>query len=225
MKKLGILFAACIFTSTLVYGQTECSKFYVTEEGARFEITMYDHKEKAQGTMVYNVKEDNGDHAVYSMEMKDKKGTEINTAEYSITCDEDGVSIDFSSMMSGNMAPGMGDMEVDISGTNIFLPNDLNVGQELPDAEMQISITGSPIPMSSFVKMVNRKVEGKESITTPAGTFECYVLSYDTEVKMGVKRIGKSKQWLAEGIGMVKSEDYNKKGKLTGSSVLTAYSK
>lgn len=33
-----------------------------------------------------------------------------------------------------------------------------------------------------------------------------------------------SRVWIAEGIGMVKQESYNKSGKLMASSVLTAYS-
>ncbi|MFT5942941.1 MAG: hypothetical protein ACI9Q4_002208, partial [Sediminicola sp.] len=32
-----------------------------------------------------------------------------------------------------------------------------------------------------------------------------------------------AKQWLAENIGMVKQENYNKKGKMTGGSILTAF--
>jgi hypothetical protein len=40
---------------------------------------------------------------------------------------------------------------------------------------------------------------------------------------MGIKRLGSSKQWFAEGIGMVKSEEYNKKGKFIGKSVLTKF--
>ncbi|MFT5891771.1 MAG: hypothetical protein ACI9Y7_001878 [Dokdonia sp.] len=79
--------------------------------------------------------------------------------------------------------------------------------------------------MNISVMMIDRKVQNKESITTPAGTFECYVITYTSKMKMGIGRTGSSKQWVAEGVGLVKQEDYNKKGKLTGSNMLTSFSK
>ncbi|MCF6348980.1 MAG: DUF3108 domain-containing protein [Flavobacteriaceae bacterium] len=71
---------------------------------------------------------------------------------------------------------------------------------------------------------LNGKVEKREEITIPAGTFDCYVISFETEFKMGIKRKGKTRQWLAKGVGIVKTEDYNKKGKVISKSVLTKFS-
>ena len=36
---------------------------------------------------------------------------------------------------------------------------------------------------------------------------------------------GSSKEWYAEGVGVVRSESYNKNGKLTGYSELTKFEK
>lgn len=44
-------------------------------------------------------------------------------------------------------------------------------------------------------------------------------------MKMGFKSTGTSKQWIAKEVGMVKQEEYNKKGKLMSSSQLTAFHK
>ena len=35
--------------------------------------------------------------------------------------------------------------------------------------------------MDMSIKIYNRKVEAKEDITTPAGNFSCYKISYDME--------------------------------------------
>ena len=73
----------------------------------------------------------------------------------------------------------------------------------------------------------DRTVVARENITTPAGTFDCYAITYTSELKMnmGMNQINNGKQWISEGVGMVKQEDYNAKGKLTGSSVLTEFNK
>ena len=82
--------------------------------------------------------------------------------------------------------------------------------------------------MTMTIKILNRKVESKESITTPAGTFSCFKITYDMESStkiMGMNTNVKlsSIDYLAEGIGVVKTESYDKKGELSGYSLLTAY--
>ena len=39
------------------------------------------------------------------------------------------------------------DMEVDLSGTNLYLPNNLTVGQTLPDADLLMNVSMTPINM------------------------------------------------------------------------------
>ncbi|HLW32629.1 MAG TPA: hypothetical protein VKX40_10240, partial [Aequorivita sp.] len=94
----------------------------------------------------------------------------------------------------------------------------------LPDANMTMKIGMSGINMTMTIDQKNRKVTGKEKMTTPAGTFDCYVITYDTEVKMGINQTTSSKQWVSEGVGMVKQVD-SQKGKITNTTMLTAISK
>ena len=220
---ISILTILCFIGSMAVSAQTDCSKYYPVSDGAKFEHTLYGNRMNEEGKVVYSVTDDGGDSVLYTMEMFDKNGTQVGDSSYGMKCEENGVSIDFKSLMGSGRPSQFDNMELDIKGNNIYIPNDLSVGQTLPDAEMEMTITGAPIAMKSFMRMYNRKVEGKESVTTPAGTFECFVISYDTDMKMGIKSTGKTKQWLAEDIGMVKTEDYNKKGKLRSMSLLTSY--
>lgn len=206
------------------FAQTDCSKYYPISDGAKFEISLYNGKMKKEGKVAYSVINDGGDKVLYTMEMYDKKDALLGDSTYGMQCENDGVSIDFKSMMNSGMTSQFQNMEVDINGNNIYLPNNLSVNDVLPDAEMEITVTGAPIAMTSTIKMVDRTVIGEEAVTTPAGTFQCKILTYTTEMKMGIKSSGYTKQWLAEDVGMVKTEDYNKKGgKLRSISLLTSY--
>jgi len=228
MKNYLIIVLLLLFSGVAIKAQT-CSKYYPFNKGAKFQITTYDKNEKVAALVNYLVKDvvisDNSETATLSTEMLDDKGELIANTEYQIICKDDIVSIDFKSMMGADLLSQYKDMEIEMSGTNIELPNNLVVGQVLPDADMMMNIKMTPINMKMTMKIMNRKVIANENLTTPAGTFECHVLSYDNEFKMGIKRIGTSKQWLTDGIGMVKSEEYNKKGKLIGKSVLTKFEK
>lgn len=205
--------------------QDTCSKYYPMQEGTTIQMSMYNDTDKLQGVIDYVVKEASGDTATMTYEMQDEKGKMISASEYDITCKDDGVSIDMRSLMTPGVMEQYKDMEVDMTGTELVLPNNLSEGQSLPDAEVLMNIKMAPLNLKMSSKMFNRKVQSRESVTTPAGTFDCFLITSDNESKMGIKISGSSKLWLSEGVGMVKQETYNKKGKLTGVMLLTEYSK
>jgi len=230
MKQYFILFLVVVFAAQTSNAQSSCSTYYPLVDGANFQYTNYDKKGKEEGQINYTVTnvESSGDNvsATMMMEMVDKKGNTY-TSDYNMACEGNVVKIDFKSLMNEQMLSQMGDVEMDISGTDVELPNSLSVGQELPDANMQLKMKmGGAINMNTNVETINRKVEKQESVTTPAGTFDCYVIYSETKTKMMMtNQTFPSRTWLAEGVGMVKQESYNKKGKLMGSMLLTQFSK
>jgi len=230
MKQYFILFLVAVFAAQTSNAQSSCSTYYPLVDGANFQYTNYDKKGKEEGQINYTVTnvESSGDNvsATMMMEMVDKKGNTY-TSDYNMACEGNVVKIDFKSLMNEQMLSQMGDVEMDISGTDVELPNSLSVGQELPDANMQLKMKmGGAINMNTNVETINRKVEKQESVTTPAGTFDCYVIYSETKTKMMMtNQTFPSRTWLAEGVGMVKQESYNKKGKLMGGMLLTQFSK
>ncbi len=221
MRTISLICTFFCITSTII--SQDCSKYFPMDEGTKFQITNYDKKDKVSGVMNYLIKEVKGNTAIMFYEMLDDKGKMITSSEYGITCTNDGVSIDFSSMMSPEILGQYENMEVEMSGTDLLYPNNLSVGQSLPDADVLMTVKMPPMNMKMNMHFINRKVQGNESVTTSAGTFDCYVITYESEAKMGFKMTNSNKLWLSEGFGMVKSETYNKKGTLVGKSVLTSF--
>lgn len=227
MKRAAIIIITVLFG---LHGFAQsCSKFYPFSKGTISEISLMDKKGNVSGTLIYEVtnltKSGGTETASISSKIMDEKGSVISMHTYDAKCSGNVVEFDFKSMMSPMFLERYKDMEYDISGTNINLPNDLSVGQSLADGEMNINLNMSGIEINMNMLMTDRKVESRENVTTPAGTFDCFVISYTSEMKMGVNQTRSSKQWISEGVGMVKQEDYNKKGKLTNSSLLTSFKK
>ena len=119
-----------------------------------------------------------------------------------------------------------GDVVVDFSGGlslateggGFVLPKRLAVGLELPTGEVTVDVQGLKVKQDiSFHKVI-----AKEELTVPAGTYECYVVERQYTAKMlGIKMKGSMKTWYARGIGAVRTDTYDKKGKLSTSQVLT----
>lgn len=223
MKKVLCIIVGCLLTTTFGYTQNNCSKYYPLKEGTKFQLTNYDKNDKAEAVIDYLVKESTGNSAIIYYELKDENGEVNLSSEYGIICENDGISIDFNSLAAPGMMEQYQDMEVDLSGTNLYLPNNLSAGQSLPDADLLMSVQMAPLNMKMTIRIFDRKVEGEETITTPAGTFDCIILSQSSETKMGVKVSASSREWYAPGVGLVKQESYNKKGKLLSKSLLTKF--
>jgi hypothetical protein len=177
MKNYLLLPVMLLLFANTARAQSHCSTYYPFIEGTSFQFTTYNGKDKASAVIDYLVKEVKDESALMSYEMTSDNGKLVSASEYLIKCNGDGVSIDFNSLASPGVMEQYKDMEVDISGTDIMLPNNLSPGQTLPDAHMLMNIKMAPINMKLSVDATNRKVEGRESITTPAGTFDCMVIS------------------------------------------------
>ncbi len=230
MKSLALCLLTFCFLTTTSFAQYSCSKFYPFSEGASSQLSMYDKKGKIQAVVEYTITNiastGNSEVATMAHSLKDDKGNLVSSSNYDLTCKDGVVSMDFKSLSRPQMLQQMGDVDYEITGTNIDLPNNLSVGQNLPDAGINIKVSMEGMSMMNMnTSITDRNVVGKETVTTPAGTFDCFVITSTTIMKMGTNHTSKSKQWISEGVGVVKLEDYDKKGKLRGSGLLTSFTK
>jgi len=154
----------------------------------------------------------------------DDKDKETYKFQQTYFCQDGVISFDMSNMFDPKTMEGYKDMQVSLTSDKLDLPNNLTVGQTLKEgtATMVISNQGMKL-MTMNIHVYNRKVETKETITVPAGTYECFKITYDVESKVIFKVQGKAAEWYAKGIGMVKQETYDSKGKITGSTLLKSF--
>lgn len=100
-----------------------------------------------------------------------------------------------------------------VRGHGPILPEEPKVGEDLGDCRIIIESLGTTGSYS------NVRFTGQEVIETPAGSFDCWVLEYNytSEVNfiVKIKQTGTCKMWMKKGVGVVKNELYDNKGKVT----------
>lgn len=218
--KLALLLITCLTVNSLACAQ--CNPFFTYKEGDKWEITNYNGKGKVEGRQVSEVKSlsesAGGWEAAVNFTLFDKKDKVVYDKEVGMKCDGGTVFMDMSQFLPDEQLEAFKDMNMRVDMDHIEIPSNLKPGMTLDDGSVTIS---GDIPLRITVNITNRKVEGKESLTTPAGTFECYKITYDVGTKTVVNVQGKGTDWIAEEVGVVKTESYNKSGKLIGYSQLT----
>ncbi|WP_339696112.1 hypothetical protein [uncultured Marixanthomonas sp.] len=221
-KIIGICIIAA-FITTSVAAQNNCSTFYPFQQGVTFQITNYGKNKRVAAITDFLVTDASSNFATFTSFLRDKDGEVLNEATFTMSCENDGIVVDMESLLNPQLLDNYRDFETEISGTKIVIPNNLQVGQELPDASMTMLVNMSGINLRMEVSMTDRAVVDRETITTSAGTFDCFVIGYTNTINMGMNRTTTAKQWISKGVGMVKQEDYNRRGRVTSSSLLTDF--
>lgn len=237
MKKTAFLFITTLvfgFILTSMTSDSGCDSFYKMEKGMTWKYNNYDKKGKLEGITTNEIEDviNNGGKTEIKVKgtienANPKKGEEPYTNSISYTCEEGVLKMDMQSMIPEEQRKSMESMELEFSQSELLIPNTLVPGQSLADASVtMIAKMNGMTVMNMTVNITERKVEKAESITTDAGTFNCVLLTYKTTMKMGFSTItSSSKDWLSAEVGMIKSESYDKNGNLTGSTVLTSFTK
>lgn len=221
----NLLFLILMLCTQFLAQAQDCNYLNKYKKGTTFQLTTYDKKNKPTGTIDQEVLEKRSVAGGWEMNWKanfsDKKGKSYSTVEMKGSCKNGFYEADARNIYGNSMPPAQ-NMKVTVSGDMIKYPTNMSVGQTLPDASIEISTQMNELmTMRNSIKTTNRKVEAKEEVETPAGKFQCYKISSEVEFKLLGTRKMKVIEYMSNDYGLVKSMSYDKKGKLTGSTVLT----
>ena len=226
---LGILIAGF---SGIVKSQT-CSIYYPLTNGSSWSMTNYDAKGKVDGTsdnlVTRSTTSTEGTIATIQTTSKDKKDSVSGTMNTSIKCTGGKVYIDMKSFVPTN--PQYKNMDIKSDATWLEIPETLTVGMKLTDGIGTMTIYNNGTVFSTMkVSITNRTVASKESITTAAGTFDCFKVTEDVKMEMTVMGMtvptnAKTVEYYCANTGLVKSMTYDKNNKLVGYSELTKITK
>lgn len=217
MKKT-ILFTVMIFFGMALKAQ---EIFFPTKEGTVLVYKSFDKKDKETNTMKYTIthlKIDGSDMDItYLIESLDPKEKLVFKEEITIHQKGDKLYFDMSNFINKAAFQQNGEIpaEIQVTGNNLEVPSDPKPGDLLPDANVEMAMKLGFINMKMSANVTNRKVEAIEDITVKAGTFKGYKFSSEVNsIVMGMKVNSKNTDWYAKGVGIVKTESYDKNGKL-----------
>lgn len=220
----------CILVCSKFGFTQQCSNYFLLKEGSKIELQNLDKKGNVSTVLKYNVqqlKQINNGFAIQMLtETYDPKGKLIVKGEVNGKCQNGDLYTDVQNISSSMFSKSQ-DLKMNIDGDQLVYPANMKVGDILKDAKISVSAslsTGMSL-MNMSVNITNRKVEGTETVETPAGKFECIKMSYDLNMKMIVKKDVHVVEYFFKGLGIVKSDTYDAKGKLESSLVLSKLDK
>lgn len=218
-----------------------CAVMTMFQQGAEIEASSYNAKGEEtsrQLTKIVSVTNDAG-IAIASIEgtstelAGEKKATAV---KYEYKCDGSKIFFDVASLFRTVTKSEDQSFQASI----IEYPINLTDGEALPDATGTMSSVRDGKKMTMTYHYRDRKVDGKEKVTTPGGTWDCFKISNSVQVEMDIPGMDESAKammkkmqegnktttttWFAPAFGIVKMEMYLN-GKLQSSNQVTAVKK
>lgn len=226
MRIIAFLFLSLLGLS--LSAQEVCNTFFLFKEGVEWEYQNLNKKGKLESSSIHRVIEvtQTGPlrKAIVRVRLQDKKGEEMYSGQSEVSCDGEKIYFELNDLMPQRIKDMGSSGEVTMEGDGFLIPNQLKAGDQLPDSDNVIQIKVGAVNMKTEFSMTNFVVHGIENVNTPAGTFKAMKISYDNSAKMMmVKAEGSTITWYAKGVGSVKTEAYDKKGKLISSQVLARF--
>lgn len=101
-------------------------------------------------------------------------------------------------------------------GRVLYIPYLLKaqVGYKFQDINEDYLFYNSSYKSHLNISLRDRKILEEVSLKTPAGVFDCYIMTYKNAENAEIK------EWVSERAGVVKNEVYNKKGQLASKTEL-----
>lgn len=222
-----LLTASFLFVFGYLSAQ-ECEVYIPTQPGTTLSYNSYNAKDKLESQMTQKlVSVDNtAEGTLYKVhsEVKPEKG-DPTAVDLTYKCVGDKFYFDMNSFMDENMKKSMGDAQVKMTMDEMSIPFGAAPGTTLDDGKLTMEVVSeSPIKMTIQTLITDRKVLAKESVTTPAGTYDCLKISQTIVSDMGIMKVTvKSVDWYSKNVGLVKSETFSKADKLMSKMLLTAF--
>ena len=213
--RLIFLFAFFFSLLTNTSLAQDCKNYYFLQPNKTIEMTIYNKKGAANGKQVYTVSNvtNNGGStsATVNSEMFSQKGKSMAKGHSEIKCTGGVMMLDMTMQLPQQQQEQFGKADVKADKIYIEYPVNMNAGDKLKDAVLDMTIDNSGMKQSVNMVTSDRTVIAKESVTTTAGTWDCFKITYKSKITIKTMGIGmplnlEGTEWFAPGFGVVKTE-------------------
>jgi len=181
MKKFTCIIACILIASRLL--AQDCARFIYMQTGKTIEMSTFNKKGDVEMKSLSTISDVTTSGSIITAKVAtqvfDKKGNSLGTSNAKYSCNGNAVSVemDYDAGQQTNT-----NMQIDVKQDNntVEYPTTMQVGDHLKDGTSIMDFGNGKINSEITVKVYDRMVLAKESVTTPAGTWDCYKISYKT---------------------------------------------
>lgn len=220
-----LIVSCCAFVPLQAY---DCKIFIPADKGVTYVQTHYNKRDKPTTIIKQTLKDvqTSGEQTVFKIDqvVTDKNGKKPNENSYQFKCIGGVFHVDMKLFLNQPQMEAYRNMDMTIDADDLEMPSNSTAGATLKNGRVTAKINMG-VPLTITVEVTDRKVQGEEQVTTPAGTFTAIKLQESVKLKFGIMKMEYcTVTWYSENNGVVKQEVFEDAtlAKRTGRSELTA---
>jgi hypothetical protein len=188
-------------------------------------MTVSNKNGKESGKMIYKIsdtrKTGNSVTATITSAFVDTKGKTITNATNFVKCENGVMQMDMKVFIPAGQQEQIKSGTAKASDVYLEYPSSMNVGDKLKDGLLSMDYEQAGGLKSSIeISITERSIQAKESVTTTAGTWECFKITSKNKITSKIAGIDipirmDVTEWFAPGFGIVKTESKTGKTEIT----------
>ena len=230
MKLRNLFLSGLLLITTSAIAQNDCTFFFPNQQNEQLTRNCYTANGKLLNILVYRVDQvfnyPSGMEVLANYTFTNASGQVLHSGNMVARCNDGDFSMSMSGAMSFPVAMDMLNSDIYMMGDLMNYPNALSDptdpadDNEFDDATLRLYQKGNKNNRAE-ITLSDRQFVTTESVDTPAGAFYCTKIKYDINIWTPKGTIeGYGYEWYTPNIGIVRTEQYNKKKELQSYSVL-----
>lgn len=215
--------------TTLKVGAQDCYMFIPNDTVEVLRYHNFNNKDKLLSTVDRYVSETVEDSLIKLIEVvtvvKKTSGKEKYRNQVSMRCENGIFSIDMRDYLDQDLLEILDQSQTTFKSSWVVIPELLDTTKVMPDNLLEITSVDDESTHHYTLRMRNRRFRGVEKVSTPAGDFVAYKMSYTMNRRTFELQQTEVIEWMVEDIGVVKAVFYDTEGNLRGTTILNEIAK
>jgi len=209
---MKLLIAIILSTIYIAAPCQSCASYFF--EPKKMEWLHYNARGIQDATFLYAISpqslNNNSSNAIVNVQLYDRNKKLLNTDNYSVKCLGQYINVDMRFFIPAQQVEQYMSPTAKMKVSFLEYPLHLKEGDQLKDGYFQMENDKNGLKQILQMSILQRMVAGTESVSTPAGTWDCFVITYLLRLSMQTGPISiplsmQVTEWYAPSFGIVKT--------------------
>jgi hypothetical protein len=215
-----VLTLCCVCCATLAaVGQASCEAITEWQPGSTWVYQWFSADKKPAYTTLHRVLDQQPapNRRDVQLLVVDAYQDTVHQSSYQVRCDSTGVYQDLLAKLTPDMLRTLSGVSLRSTGKGWQLPIGMQPGDSIPQAFDHIEGFNQTSKILEFDLAIGSvRILAQEDLATPAGGFPCVALAYELWITQVVRKQFRMRDWYAPGIGIIRREVFDRRGKFFG---------
>lgn len=212
--RLFLVLILCLLLNRLV--AQNCASFTVLQNNKTITWGNFTKRGDANGSIIFKTSNINQKASAITATVKaevfDKRHKSINSTVNYVKCENGVLMMDLRFYLPQQQSEQFNRAGAQSKNVYLEYPANMKTGDQLKDGSFDITLDNNGLKQKMDMLISNRVVTGTDNVVTPAGEWNCFVITYQVKINIqtgpiAIPLLFEATEWFSPLFGIVKTEN------------------